>query len=134
MRERSWQPQQTVTTVCLAAPCGRSDGAGDLDSCAAATDTAQNVTTAAIGIDVMPALLSKGALFCASKLLGEIGHGLGVHLRRVPLQQHLEVCRAFAPGLAALPAVAPQIVAGGREHVWHAVNEIAVAVAVIVDG
>ena len=38
------------------------------------------------------------------------------------------------PWLAALPAEPDQIVGSGAEHVGHVVNEIALAVAVIVDG
>src|ERR1700752_4360372 len=38
------------------------------------------------------------------ELLREIGDRLGIDLRLVPLQQHLEIGGAFAPGLAGLPA------------------------------
>src|SRR5208282_1878142 len=41
---------------------------------------------------------------------------------------------ALAPGLAALPAVAFEVIGGGGEHVGHTVNEIAAAVAVVIDG
>ena len=54
------------------------------------------------GGTLAPSLL----LLTLRELLGEIGHRLGVDLRRVPLQQHLEIGGAFAPRLAALPAVA----------------------------
>ena len=64
----------------------------------------------------------------------EIGHRLGVDLRRVPLQQDLEIGGALAPGLAALPPIAFEIIGGGGEYVGDAVNEIAAAVAVVIDG
>src|SRR5271167_1067519 len=66
--------------------------------------------------------------------LGEIRDRLGVDLRGVPLQQHLEIGRAFAPGLAALPAVALEIIRRGGKHIRHAADQIATAVAVIVYG
>src|SRR5581483_8879222 len=61
------------------------------------------------------------------ELLREIGDGLGVNLRRIPLQQHLEVRRSFAPRLALLPAIAFEIIRGPGEYVRHAVDEVAAA-------
>ncbi len=77
---------------------------------------------------------AKKAYWPAASCCGEIGDGPGVNLRRIPLQQHLEIGRALAPWLAALPAIAFEIVAGRSKHIGHAVNEIALAIAVIVDG
>ena len=65
--------------------------------------------------------------------LGEGRDGLGVDHGLVPAADHLEVGIAFVPALAALPAVALQIVGGGGEHVGHAVHQIAPAVAVEID-
>src|SRR5215472_12393862 len=59
------------------------------------------------------------------ELLSEISDRLGVDLRRIPLQQHLEIGGAFAPGLALLPAIAFQIIGGRGERVGRIVNEIA---------
>src|SRR5215472_535343 len=59
------------------------------------------------------------------ELLSEISDRLGVDLRRIPLQQHLEIGGAFAPGLATLPAIAFEVIGGRSERVGRIVNEIA---------
>src|SRR5580693_6691655 len=128
--------------VCLAAPSGKTycSAALVLVSCDVSWPRAghatQSVAATAKRVDLVIKLSSRVAILSlpVGELLGEGGDGLGVDLRRIPLQQHLEIGRAFAPGLAALPAIAFEIVAGRRQHVGYAVNEIAAAVAVIVDG
>ena len=56
-------------------------------------------------------------LLAGRKLLGEIGDGARVNLRRVPLQQYLEIRRTFAPRLAALPTIAFEIIGGRSQRV-----------------
>src|SRR5215472_15200033 len=59
------------------------------------------------------------------ELLREISDRLGVDLRRIPLQQDLEIGGAFAPGLATLPAIAFEVIGGRSERIGRIVNEIA---------
>src|SRR5580693_5494443 len=134
--------------VCLAAPSGKtncsaalvSDGVSCGDSFSVswprAGHAAQSVAATAKRVDLVIKLSSRVASLSlpVGELLGEGGDGLGVDLRRVPLQQHLEIGRAFAPRLAALPAIAFEIIRRRGQHVGHAVDEVAAAVAVIVHG
>src|SRR5580692_3410992 len=130
--------------VCLAAPSGKtncsaalvSDGVSCGLSWPRAGHATQSVAATAKRVDLVITLPSRVAILSlpVGKLLGESGDGLGIDLRRIPLQQHLEIGCAFAPRLAALPAVAFQIIRRRGQHVGHAVNEIAAAVAVVVDG
>src|SRR4029077_5021254 len=96
----------------------------------------QSVAATAKRVDLVITLSSRVAILSlpVGELLGEGGDGLGVDLRRVPLQQDLEIGRAFAPRLAALPAIAFQISPRRGKHVGPAVDEVAAAVAVVVDG
>src|SRR3984885_601564 len=134
--------------VCLAAPSGKtncsaalvSDGVSCGVSCGGSWPRAghatQSVAATAKRVDLVIKLSSRVASLSlpVGELLGEGGDGLGVDLRRVPLQQHLEIGRAFAPWLATLPAVAFEIIRRRGQHVGHAVDEVAAAVAVVVDG
>src|SRR5262245_57423642 len=56
-----------------------------------------------------------------------------VDLGLIPGLEHGEVLRAFGKGLSTLPAIALEIVRGRSEHVWHAVDQVAAAVAVEID-
>src|SRR5580693_7109096 len=128
--------------VCLAAPSGKTycSAALVLVSCDVSWPRAghatQSVAATAKRVDLVIKLSSRVAILSlpVGELLGEGGDGLGVDLRRVPLQQHLKIGRAFAPRLAALPAVAFEIIRRRGQHVGHAVDEVAAAVAVVVDG
>src|SRR3984885_14332862 len=134
--------------VCLAAPSGKTNCSAALVSdgvsCGGsfsvswprAGHAAQSVAATAKRVDLVIKLSSRVASLSlpVGELLGEGGDGLGVDLRRVPLQQHLEIGRAFAPRLAALPAVAFEIIRRRGQHVRHAVDEVAAPVAVVVDG
>src|SRR3984957_9476418 len=134
--------------VCLAAPSGKTNCSAALVSdgvsCGGsfsvswprAGHAAQSVAATAKRVDLVITLSSRVAILSLSvgELLGKGGDGLGVDLRRVPLQQHLEIGRAFAPRLAALPAIAFQIIRRRGQHVGHAVDEVAGAVAVVVHG
>ena len=70
----------------------------------------------------------------AVELVGEQRDGLGVSPRLVPLLDGGEVPLPLAPALAALPAVALEIIGGGGEHVGHATNQIGMSPAVKIDG
>src|SRR5579862_2757030 len=128
--------------VCLAAPSGKANCSAALVSVSCdvpwprAGHATQSVAATAKRVDLVITLSSRVAIWSlpVGELLGESGDGLGVDLRRVPLQQDLEIGRAFAPRLAALPAIAFQIIRRRGQHVGHAVDEIAAAVAVVVHG
>src|SRR5262245_43322017 len=51
----------------------------------------------------------------------------------VPLLEHREIVRAFAPRLPALPAVALEVVRRRGEHIGHAADQVAPTVAVEID-
>src|SRR5580692_1904917 len=129
--------------VCLAAPSGKtncsaalvSDGVSCGVSWPRAGHATQSVAATAKRLDLVITLSSRVAILSlpAGELLGEGGDGFGIDLRRVPLQQHLEIRGAFAPGLAALPAVAFEIIRRRGQHVGHAMDEVAAAVAVVID-
>src|ERR1700722_16884141 len=134
--------------VCLAAPSGKTNCSAALVSdgvsCGGsfsvswprAGHAAQSVAATAKRVDLVIKLSSRVASLSlpVGELLGEGGDSLGVNLRRVPLQQHLEIGRAFAPRLAALPAIAFEIIRRRGQHVGHAVDEIAAAIAVVIHG
>ena len=63
----------------------------------------------------------------------EIGDRLGVDLALVPLLDHGEIGAAGLPVLAALPAIAGEIIRGRGQHVGRAVQQVAAAVAVEID-
>src|ERR1700722_17204231 len=134
--------------VCLAAPSGKTNCSAALVSdgvsCGGsfsvswprAGHATQSVAATAKRVDLVIKLSSRVAIrsLSAGELVGKSGDGLGVDLRCVPLQQHLKIGRAFVPRLAALPAVTFQIIRRRGQHVGHAVDEVAAAVAVVVDG
>src|ERR1700719_199069 len=64
---------------------------------------------------------------------GEEGDGLAIPLGPVPLAHHLEIRRAFTEWRAGAPTVGPQQIGRRGEHIRHAVSEIDMAVAVIID-
>src|SRR5262245_39321635 len=64
----------------------------------------------------------------------EVTHGLGVNLRLVPLEQHVEVRRARRPWLTGAPAGALEEVRSRGQGVGHTPDEIALPVVVEVDG
>src|SRR5882724_8495241 len=64
----------------------------------------------------------------------EIGDRTRIDFALVPLLEHREIRTAGLPVLAAVPAIARQIVRGGGQHVGCAAQEVAPAVAVEIDG
>src|ERR1700722_13689947 len=68
------------------------------------------------------------------ELLSEQRNRPGVDLRLVPLEDRVEIRRALVPVLAALPALVLEIVRRRGEDIGRAVDQVALAVAVEVDG
>src|SRR5439155_24778624 len=64
---------------------------------------------------------------------GEMHDGLAVDHRPVPLAHDLEIGGALAIERARLPAAGLEQIGSGGEHVGHAVAQVDMAVAVVVD-
>ena len=60
----------------------------------------------------------------------ELRHRQRIDLALVPRLDHLEISRAFAPGLAGAPAIALQVIRGRGQHVGRAAEQVAPAVPV----
>ena len=74
--------------------------------------------------------LLKSRLWSLGQLSGEISDRLGVDLALVPLLQDREVWRPRLVVLAALPAIASEIIRGRGQHVGRAAQQVAFAVTV----
>ena len=60
----------------------------------------------------------------------EIGYGSRIDIGLVPLLDDRKIRLIRLPALAALPAIALEIIGGGGEHVGHAGDEVTAAVAI----
>ena len=74
---------------------------------------------------------------CSASLLlqslSEQHHCLAIDLCVVPLSHDLEILGAFAEGRSSAPTVDLQQIGGRGQHIRHAVAEIDMTVAVIID-
>ena len=67
------------------------------------------------------------------KSAGKRSDGLGIHPRRIPLLQYVEIDRPRRPCLTALPAISFEIVRCRGERVRGTVDQVTVAVAIYID-